>query len=774
MRPFPFRSAPRHRCPPATLLAVLLLTVMGLLTRIGSSSAADLGQRLTGDPNQPWQISADTVDYDAENTTYHARGNVVIEKASTRLVADAVAFNRQDMTASASGHVLLTAGSDVLSGERLDLNLAKETGVLHGGTLFLSESHFYIRGQRIEKTGPDTYRAERASVTTCDGESPDWIITGRKIQVTVDGYGKATHAVFKARSVPVLYTPYLLFPLKTKRQTGLLMPEFGYSDRLGFYWDQPFFWAINDSSDATVYVNPMTERGTMLGMEYRYALSEDSFGAVMADGLKDRRRDDGREDQSRSWGYTGDAYDRPNSDRYWLRAKANQQLPFQAMAHLDLDIVSDQDYLQEFRSGPNGYDATRDYFLQTFGREIDTYDENIRTNRLNVNRIWSHYSLNGDLLWNDNVALRRWSETDDTLQQMPVISFDGTKQRIFGSGAFWDLSSEYTYFYREDGDRGHRTDIHPRTYLPLKWKNYLSIEPSAGFRQTTWIMDRWADESLDQTSTRQIPDFELDLSSEIARVMGSPVDTVDRIRHSIRPQVVYTYIPQQDQSDLPYFTSDDRIAEANRITYSLTNTFIARMPAMPAPVPPDGGTQDGTKNGATQAAPTPPSRAADAVQAARYHQFCRIYLEQSYDIAAARENDPEPFSDVYGELNLNLGGRLIVDADATYAPYASRFSGHNVLVGVTDSRGDRLSVEHRYTTSVNESIRAALSVVVTERLTVRGEYQRNLLDEADLLRGIGFLYQAQCWSFDLFLSDEGGDKSVALLFSLAGIGEFGR
>ncbi|WP_157068044.1 LPS-assembly protein LptD, partial [Desulfosarcina cetonica] len=589
MRPFTIRPSAFAR-PSSPALALLLSLLVGVASMTGRAVlAANLEERLTGDPKVPWQISADTVDYDAATTTYYARGNVVIEKQNTRLVADQVAFNRQAMTASATGHVLMTVGEDVLTGDRLDMDLNRETGVLNDGGVFFKDSHFYIRGQRIEKTGKDTYQAERGSLTTCDGDRPAWVITGRKVNVTVEGYGSAQHAIFKARDMPVLYSPYLIFPVKTKRQTGLLLPEIGYSDRKGFYWDQPFFWAINDSSDATVYVNPMQDRGTKVGLEYRYALSDRSYGAIMADGLKDRQIDDGTEANDK-WGYGGDAYTRPNTDRYWLRAKVDQELPAGATARLDLDIVSDQDYLVEFREGRNGFYATRDYFLDAFGRDLDTYDEIERTNQANINKIWDHFSFNSDLLWTDNVIKRRWRETDDTLQQLPRLQLNGTKQQILGSDVYWDMDSEYVYFYREDGDRGHRTDIHPRAYLPMRWGNYLSIEPSAGIRQTTWVMDRWSDDDLAKTSTREIYDLELDLSTELAKVMKSPLAHVDRIRHSIRPKVVYAYIPDQDQSDLPYFTTTDRIDEANQITYSLTHTFTART-TRKAP-PPTQGMQD--------------------------------------------------------------------------------------------------------------------------------------------------------------------------------------
>jgi hypothetical protein len=37
------------------------------------------------------------------------------------------------MTAQAAGHVVMTAGDDILTGERIELDLGRETGVVHGG-----------------------------------------------------------------------------------------------------------------------------------------------------------------------------------------------------------------------------------------------------------------------------------------------------------------------------------------------------------------------------------------------------------------------------------------------------------------------------------------------------------------------------------------------------------------------------------------------------------------------------------------------------------------
>ena len=373
------RSLPSRPLPLAVPCLAACLAFFFVWFTVPKARADAIERRITGSPDTPWQISADNVAYDPETTTYKAAGRVIIEKEATRLLADQVTFNYTAMTADAAGHVVLTVGDDLLTGERLELDLEQETGVLYGGSLFLQENHFYIRGERIAKTGRDTYRVEGGSFTSCDGDRPDWSITSRTLNVTIEGYGSATHAVFRVRNAPVMYAPYLFFPAKTKRQTGLLLPEVGHSDRLGFFWDQPLFWAIGDSSDATLYARYMDKRGTKIGLEYRYARTDASLGTFMADGLHDRRVDDGSAEATDQWGYGGDAYDRTNTDRYWIRAKLDQELPGGALARLDLDVVSDQDYLTEFKEGLSGFKASRDHFRDTFGRDLDTYDENTRS-----------------------------------------------------------------------------------------------------------------------------------------------------------------------------------------------------------------------------------------------------------------------------------------------------------------------------------------------------------------------------------------------------------
>jgi LPS-assembly protein len=65
----------------------------------------------------------------------------------------------------------------------------------------------------------------RVSYTTCPKDATDWQLRARRITLNTDtlrGVGRDTRIEFKG--VPILYLPWISFPLSDARQTGLLFP----------------------------------------------------------------------------------------------------------------------------------------------------------------------------------------------------------------------------------------------------------------------------------------------------------------------------------------------------------------------------------------------------------------------------------------------------------------------------------------------------------------------------------------------------------------------
>ena len=706
---------------------------------------------LEDDPTQPWHIAADKITRDQKTGDLIASGNVIITKQGKRLSADRIIFNQTSGDIHAEGNVMLTAGKDVLTGSSVSMNLNTRKGVIDQGTLFIDSNHFYISGDRIEKTGPDSYSVDGAAVTSCDGENPDWKITGKKLDVTIEGYGYVSGAALWARSVPVFYTPYMAFPAKLKRQTGLLVPQTGISERKGFEYIQPLFWAINDPTDATFYAHYMQDRGTKMGAEYRYVLDESSKGTAMADGLTDRQIDDGTA-ENQKWGYPDDGLTRENTDRYWLRMKHDHLLKYGITTKIDLDVVSDQDYLKEFRNGYTGFEDTDTYYTKNFGRGLDPIDETVRSNQVSFNKTGNKYSLSTDFLWNDDVVTRRSGAENTTLQTLPRITYTASKQNLFSTPTFFDGTGGFVYFYRQTGAKGSRVDLHPRLYYPLNWKNYLSFEPSVGTHATAWYVDTTAGTNLnDNGYFRNIYDVRLDASTEMSRVYGGAGPEADKINHVVIPRVVYDYVPREDQSDLPFFEAADRIAAQNLITYSVNNQFTSRR------------VQDNRSPQANQA----------SAPGYSYDQFARLEVGQTYDLNKAGDGDPEPFGPIFADLDYRPTRLIGLKADAEWSIYEDHFTSHNIGLDLKHDRYGRLYTEYRFERYQSESIYADLRAHLTSRIEAYTLFERNIREERDIGTGLGVLYKSQCWSLDFSYLTTANDRRYAIVINLMGLGGVG-
>jgi len=730
-------------------LAINLFVLVVLLSPAlssGKTPVADL----------PWQIHADDVQYDKKTRYFTAMGNVSLVQGNRRITADRVRYSTETMKAEAFGHVVVTAGQDILSGDRMKLDLQQETGIVYSGSAFFQARHFYISGNQIRKSGEGTYSAERASITSCSGDSPDWKITGKDINVTIGGYATAWHTTFWIKNLPVLYVPFLVVPVKQKRQSGFLTPEFTLSDnRNGFGYMQPFFWAISDNTDATLYWQHLEKRGEKWGAEFRYILDPQSMGTMMFDFLNDRRVDDGTGNSSDRWGYTHDTQLRPNKDRYWFRMKHNQEtLPWGLTAKIDLDIVSDQDYLLEFKNGLTGFDTSDAYFHETFGRDLDEYNETVRRNILNISRTWSRYRLNTGVTWYDDVIRRRFSDRDPTIQQLPWVTFNGSKQKVYQTPLYYTLDSRYIHYYRKDSDSGspitglHETELYPRLFLPLRAGRFFTIEPSAGWRYNYWYVSDTENDGRDQETSfdRNIFDIGTEFSSEIYRVYAVGGRRVDKIKHTIRPQISYSFIPDQNQDDLPAFSPIKTISKKNIVTYRLISTFTSKLKS--------------------------PGRLTNY----DYREFLRIFLSQSYDFNEAKDNQDDeesrPFSPLFGEIRFHPSPYLWAKADMKWDTYDNDYIEKNAEAIIRDPRGDRLHASYRVKGDQQEYLKLYLYALITRRLSAHAIYERDVIAKEDVKRGAGWQYRADCWTLSFDYLEEADDQKYAFSVSLNGLGGF--
>lgn len=509
---------------------------------IAVSSFAQFPEAEFGDSTLPIMVSADMLSYDRENKIYTAEGNVEITRGPMVLKADRIIMNGETKEAEATGNVYFFNGTDQINAERFTINIDTQTGIVYKGMIFYADKHMYVTGDELEKMGEKTYRIREGSLTSCDGPVPDWKITGKRSEVTLEGYGKIWGGAFWIRNVPVLYLPFGMFPARTKRASGFLFPLFGASDTRGFRFKTAYFWAINRRMDATFSADIMTERGVMGGLEYRYFLKKDLRGELsytFIDDMGIENPDKTESERGFRWGL--DVYHR-------------QTLPGDIQALADINLVSDDTYFEDFADNIN---------LKT-----SPYLES----RVSLLKEWYLASLLLDASWFEN--LNDLTNSDRfTLQRLPRLSAFVRPVSLFGTPMNFEMDASVANFYRDEGVRGLRLNINPRLTANIA-TGYVSITPWVEGDLAWWWLE--GDDAFPTEIDRATYTAGVELSTYLARTYPRDSGTYSFIRHIIKPVVGYRYSPPLDEESYPYFDSTDRVRSTSLLYVSLVNRIMAR------------------------------------------------------------------------------------------------------------------------------------------------------------------------------------------------------
>lgn len=733
-------------------------------------------------PDQ-WKLSADRIEGQHGSEYVQAVGNAVLVRGLNTLRADFMRYYKASRWVVLKGNVRVAWEGDILEAEEAEFDLGNMLGWLKRGKVFVGKPHIYFQSETIRKYGASSYRFQNAKVTGCDGDNPAWAITAEEGDINIDGRTKLWHTRFNVKDTPVAYLPFLSLPGGARRQSGLLVPEISYSSKRGVAVNQPYYWVLDDERDLTFFENVMSRRGLMQGLEYRHVENPDTKGDWRIDYLKDRKT--AANSSQEELYLQSDGLTRPNANRWWVRSKFNGFLKDPAwQVKLDLDMVSDQNYLREFGGGSSGYDSSRKAFLREFGRDIDVADSLTRTSTAYLSRSWDRYGVAAKVAWTQNLAYMNGNNpaaSNPTTQTLPEAHFFAFKDSIPGTPLEWEASGRFDYFWRQYGTRGFRTDLHPMLSLPLSL-GPVTVIPSAGLRSTSYGVGGYTNEPPDTTSnkspTRTFPELGFTAFTEMSRVFAlkgpleAKTENVGKsewgaIRHSVAPRLEFSYTPApQSQNRLPSFDTLDRVQRKNVITYSLTNVLDRKQTSVVA---------------------APKGNATIPVAATDYLDFFRLRVEQSYDRDEAARGDlvgtyaRRPYSDIMVEASVTPQKYVTLTSKTFYSPYLGRPTEHEHTLSLTKEKLGEVRFGYDYLYPLDEykrqrtkdiqALRLGLDVDITNKLKLTTDYRLDISGHEDLEKTVGLTWTDQCYNVQLVFSRKPSDQSLELRFNLLDFGK---
>ena len=333
------------------------------------------------------------------------------------------------------------------------VNWQDETVELTNGKMVAANNTYRLEGKKILKVTGQHYQVRDGFFTTCGcgGDTPDWSISGADIDFHAGETGVARNAHFDVLGYPVVPLPYALFQQIVRARPASLSPRVGYSGLRGAQYLQPFYWAIDKSSDATFALDVETKMRVGLFNEYRLQNGLDDYlrfdTAYVNEGL--------RSQASRVNDVVNTQIADPHIpiDRYNIIGMMRQHIDDNLVAYGDAISVSDSLYLREMniwtlsKGFGNGYNTMTDAPAH-FGL-IDSFEDG--------------YAKFGGT-WNQDLI----QPQEFALQRLPEFLFSGRRE-LLGGLAYADYDVEADNFWRSSGVSGLRLDLNPQLTVPWRF-----------------------------------------------------------------------------------------------------------------------------------------------------------------------------------------------------------------------------------------------------------------------------------------------------------------
>ena len=736
------------------ILAVALVTLLPSISSAAEPSAPDVPIIPSPQERQqlPLTIDGDRLEYFQQEERYVVDGHGVLKYGQTQLTADHMEYFKRTGQMNANGHVVLVQGLERMTMDRLEYNVLEQTGVMYRADVsipminedrVLESSPYRLIAKRIERGADGSLHAEGAAFTTCDTVcergAPPWEFQAHRLRAVLDGYLIASGVTLRVKDVPVLYLPWFAYPLQS-RQTGFLLPGFGYNTTEGLHYLQPFYWAIGRSQDATISLDLRTNLGIGVDNEYRYRLTPTAKGQLNLDYFHD-------------WdtGANFLAY-RAQHEQRWLDGRL--QLSW------DLNFVNRKDLFTELSYST----AERSQLgLESFASLSYRLD---------------HQFMYLSMQYTQNLV----SSTQQSLQRLPEIGYRLIDARLGALPLYAGMVATAVHFYEGtdfrmfsegNGNGELRVDLYPTLTGRFHPVAGVTVTPTVGVRETYYNS---ASLIPGDTEYRQAVYAALRADTQLTRWYGA-------VMHVVEPALLFEYSHELNSVTVPQFDEVDTFPEKRHVTLMLTNRL--------------------RRAGAPPAAPLqPPSKTVPAVDTGR-GDLLWLKLTESYALHSVNNQSPEqsPFTDLrlqaearpmdgvslniesfvnfYGQgVTMFNSGLRVVPTDWLVLTAGEHFTRD----GVVPRRGDLVSSETSILTDPiggSQRISAVnwggeLSLPGRISLATRALYDIEHDQFTEMVYAIRFRGDCnECWNATLAYQQLMGQHRVFFLVTLRGVSSAG-
>ncbi len=676
-------------------------------------------------------------------------GDVDLHMGEREILADQLTYDRDNNNLTATGAVRYRDPIVLLQGDTGHYN--DQSADFSHGTFQLLKLPGHGTADQISMTPQKVITLKRVTYTSCPKQHNDWLINARDLTLDTNaGRGVGHGATVDFEGVPILYLPWISFPLNSSRQSGVLFPNFGSSSLSGAFLGVPWYWNIAPNQDATFTPTIYSTRGIDLGAEYRL-LTESTRGTLDANFMPhDRQTDD---------------------QRSFLKLIDRYQLGWNTRIDTTVENVSDDEYFEDFTQGT---ESTSTPFLP---RSIGI------THR--------------DDIWTLHAEVVGYQTLDDTLPvderpyiQLPRLAAAAQWSPLHVPQIATGFESELVNFTRADcipcpavgacnvpnpcnlsnapldpmaNVDGWRLDVMPHFGLDFSGPGYF-LRPNLGWEFTQYALrddDNVTGSGIGESSSpqRNLPIFSVDSGLKFERLSDNGARTV-----TLEPRAMYVYIPYRNQNDLPVF--DTGIPDPNLIELFRPNRFL-------------GTDRVGDENGLTLGLT---SQTFDSASGTRYLSATigqAVYFEPARVTLPGQALQSVNTSSLIAEVILTAYHNWNLQFDIASNPNVSAVAQDEITLQYHPSNQQVANLSYRYRAGQLAQIDSSVAWPIASHWDAYARAVYSFLDNPSSTPAVhpgsiedfaGFQYRGACWSIRALwqrsISTRTGIQSSGVSFQL--------
>ena len=537
--------------------------------------------------NEILKDANDSIKIDVKNRKAYLYGSAIIKYESTQIQAGYIEIDwntniitatgiKDDSTGLTLQKPIFSEGNDEFQADEIRYNFKTKKSYIK--QIRTKEGEGYIHGEVVKKNQNDIFFLKKADYTTCDAEKPHYSIRSSRVKIIPGERIISGPAYLRFGKIPTpLFLPFGFFPNNTKQSSGILIPSYGESARLGFFLkDGGYYFGINNKIDLTIRADIYTKGSwgakSLLRYKkiYKYNGNININYANTVNSEKEFPDYSLKKDFFLRWQHQQDPKANPS-----LRFSANVNAGSSTF-HRNNSYTSTNDYLTNtFQSSIN---ITKDWQGSPFKLSANLrHSQNTNTKMvslslpevsLNMNRIFPFKKLGteGKENWYDNIGMSYNANAKNEITIADSLLFTNNALSQFRNGIKHTIPIStsmkiFKYF-----------TLNPRINITERW--YLSQ-----------INKTW-DQENKKINTDTINKFTRGLDYTISTGLNTKIygllnfkkGKIAAFRHVITPNISFSYTPDFSEEKYGIYKTVQKDTTGNMEKYSIMENGIFGSP----------------------------------------------------------------------------------------------------------------------------------------------------------------------------------------------------